>query len=124
MNNKKEKKYKEVVTYTNHFPSGFEYENDKIYIVLPDENDEIKKTTLIGHLCPCGCEKPVIITCGCGVYDYWQYSLNKKNEITITPSIAAGIDCGSHYFIRDNEVLWHENISKEDVIKIREKRRN
>ena len=73
---------------------------------------------LIIHNCFCGCGEGVPITIGkIGKHNNWTYSLNDKKEITIFPSIATGLKCGSHYFIRDNKVVWSNPISREEVQK-------
>ena len=70
---------------------------------------------MIMHSCFCGCGQGVPILVGKD--DDWSYSFNDKKEITISPSIATGLKCGSHYWVEDNEVLWSAPISRKKVQK-------
>lgn len=50
----------------------------------------------INHLCLCGCgmDAPIIIG-----PEWWQYSINSKDQVTVTPSLAHRVGCKSHYII-------------------------
>lgn len=50
----------------------------------------------INHLCLCGCGVPAPIRIG---PDWWQYSINSKDQISITPSLLHRFSCQSHYII-------------------------
>ena len=69
------------------------------------------KYKVITHSCLCGCGRNVSIF----IDDGWTYSINKKGQITINPSIATGLDCGSHYWIENNQVSWSNPIDYEEV---------
>jgi len=56
------------------------------------------------HICPCGCGHKVVTPFGKNK-EGWKFSANPKAGITVTPSISNRL-CGSHYFIRNNEIEW------------------
>ena len=58
--------------------------------------------TSSNHLCPCGCGEKVYIP-----FDQRNWSLQINNDkVTINPSLANTFSCRSHYFIRDNKIIW------------------
>lgn len=56
------------------------------------------------HLCPCGCRNKVSITFGSWA-DSWLLT-NEIGLITLIPSIGNRFACRSHYWIRNNQVIW------------------
>ena len=64
------------------------------------------------HLCPCGCgEKVVVIIAP----DQWKLKFNGSN-VTIFPSIGNSyFKCRSHYYIRDNRVIWLRKMPKTNT---------
>ena len=69
------------------------------------------KYKVITHKCPCGCERNVSIFIDNG----WNYSINEKDQITIDPSIATGLECGSHYWVKNSKILWSNPLDREEV---------
>ena len=58
---------------------------------------------LLWHLCACGCGKTVAVDLNPAG---WRLLFDGV-YVTLTPSIGcAHQPCGSHYFIRDNEIEW------------------
>lgn len=60
------------------------------------------------HLCPCGCGEPVYLQYG---GKGWDLKLNMEGDelksVTINPSVGCfDFPCKSHYFIRDNKIIW------------------
>lgn len=60
-----------------------------------------KEYELAIHLCPCGCGGQAVTPTGNG-----GWTLQFDGEIaTLSPSLLNNF-CGSHYYIRNNEVIW------------------
>lgn len=57
------------------------------------------------HLCPCGCKNEVVLPFRqIGIHNW---TLKEKNgNVSFSPSISNRFKCKSHYFIRNNEVVW------------------
>lgn len=68
-------------------------ENEIIYISL------IYSTCI--HLCACGCGNQVVTP----IYEDWILIRN-KDLVSLSPSIKNNFPCKSHYFIKDNEIIW------------------
>ena len=74
-------------------------------------------TTTI-HLCPCGCGSEIVVKIS--PID-WKITFDGES-ISIYPSIGNwGLDCRSHYWIRNNKVIWAESWSRKRVINSRKK---
>lgn len=61
------------------------------------------------HLCPCGCGEPVYLQYGGKGWDLKFSSVGAEglSSVTINPSIGCfDIPCKSHYFIRNNKIVW------------------
>ncbi len=55
------------------------------------------------HLCPCGCGEKVVLPLA---PDQWNFSYD-GDGVTLSPSIGNfQFPCQSHYFIRNNRVVW------------------
>jgi hypothetical protein len=54
------------------------------------------------HLCPCGCGAKVRTPLG---PTEWELNDTEKGS-SLLPSIGNWQRCGSHYFIRDGQVIW------------------
>lgn len=55
-------------------------------------------------LCPCGCGDNAHIP-----FNKWNeaWTMTKNGDlVTFTPSIQMRYGCQSHYFIRDNKIIW------------------
>lgn len=60
----------------------------------------------VAHLCGCGCGLEVFTPLG---PDEWKLIYDGES-ITLTPSIGNwSFPCSSHYFIRNNRVVWAED---------------
>ena len=56
------------------------------------------------HLCPCGCGNQVVTPIHGPIG--WNY-VNKGGLVTLHPSIGNWqIPCRSHYWIRENTIVW------------------
>ena len=63
-----------------------------------------------GYLCHCGCGEKIYIPVvpeGTPVTNEHSWMISIRDEkVTLDPSLLNRIPCGSHYFIRDSEVVW------------------
>ncbi|WP_394341525.1 DUF6527 family protein [Albibacterium indicum] len=57
-------------------------------------------------LCPCGCKNILHMNLMEEESPCWSYSINKKNIITIRPSVNRIVGCKSHFFVREGKVVW------------------
>lgn len=56
--------------------------------------------------CPCGCGERIDICLMPSANPRWELSLQKKRA-SLCPSIWVPADrCGSHFWIRDNRIIW------------------
>ncbi len=64
------------------------------------------------HKCCCGCGQEVVTPI---TPTDWQLSFNGES-ITLSPSIGNwSFECRSHYFIRNNEIMWCSAWTKQQV---------
>ena len=56
--------------------------------------------------CPCGCKKTLHMNLMKEYKPYWRFEINKRNRITIYPSIHRIVGCRSHFFIRKGDIVW------------------
>lgn len=64
------------------------------------------------HKCCCGCGQEVVTPI---TPTDWQLSFNGES-ITLSPSIGNwNFECRSHYFIRNNEIMWCSTWTKQQV---------
>jgi len=64
------------------------------------------------HLCCCGCGEKVVTPLS---PVEWQIKLT-RGRATLYPSIGNwSMACQSHYFIRDNRVIWSGQLSKRQI---------
>lgn len=89
------------------FDEGETLENGVLYVV--DGEDQRQQTILFN--CPCGCGSVVDIPYFRAdqqkeLYPSWAYR-EKDGRATLSPSVySSGFLCKSHYFIRDNQIIW------------------
>ena len=57
------------------------------------------------HLCPCGCGKQAVTPLEPGIQPRWKLTEN-GDLVTLSPSILNRFECKSHYWIRDNNIVW------------------
>jgi hypothetical protein len=83
-------------------------EEQKIYISI--------KYNTINHLCACGCGEEVITPIS---PTDWTLIYNGKT-ISIEPSIGNwSYKCKSHYWIKNNKIIWAAQFSKKKINTIR-----
>lgn len=64
----------------------------------------------VEFLCPCGCGRVTMIPTNrnyeCIQHPYWDIS-ESNGTVSLSPSIySTGFDCKSHYFIKENKIIW------------------
>ena len=58
------------------------------------------------HLCACGCGKQTVTPIGQIGTRNWKLVENGA-LVSLQPSILnSGLECKSHYFVRDNKIVW------------------
>lgn len=89
------------------FDKADKLEDGVLYICDgPEQRDQI-----IQYNCPCGCRKPAMIPYyrleqQKELYPSWGYR-ETEGKVTLSPSIlSSGWPCRSHYFIRENKIVW------------------
>lgn len=66
----------------------------------------------VAHLCACGCDQEVVTPI---TPTDWKLIFNGKS-ISLHPSIGNwDFKCRSHYWIRDNKVLWAEKWNENQI---------
>ena len=71
------------------------------------------------HLCPCGCQHKIVTPLG---RNGWTLKYNGK--ISLSPSVGNyHLDCKSHYFISNNEIIWISDEAKPAKQKGRHKKK-
>ena len=69
------------------------------------------------HLCACGCKNKVVTPIS---PIQWSYTYNGES-ISLSPSIGNwNFDCKSHYWIRDNQIIWAEKWNTSKISKVQE----
>lgn len=80
-------------------------EEDTIYI-------SVKFSTAI-HKCACGCQREVVTPIS---PTNWKLTFHGKS-ISLYPSIGNwGFECQSHYWIKENEIVWAERWSERKIL--------
>jgi len=57
-------------------------------------------------LCPCGCGAVIQLSLLRNERPSWSVDLSKDGWPTISPSIWRTVDCRSHFFLRNGEIVW------------------
>lgn len=71
------------------------------------------------HKCACGCGEKVVLPLA---KEHWQLFFD--GDVTLSPSIGNyQYKCKSHYFIRNNKVIWVEKATKREKDKRRKQKR-
>lgn len=95
--------------YVQYIPPTDSVEEGKLYI-----SSEFQ--TVI-HKCCCGCGEEVVTPLNSA---QWQIT-NKDGQVSLFPSIGNwSYTCKSHYFIRNNRVIWAEVFSEAEIKIIQE----
>ena len=61
-----------------------------------------KEFELAIHLCPCGCKDQAVTSIDEGGWDYKE----DGDLVTLSPSILNRGRCRSHYYLRENKIVW------------------
>jgi len=92
----------------------------KFKAIICDELPDVCKTNrlyLVGErktywmaamVCPCGCGDLIQLALDPSGRPRWDFTLDDKNQITLTPSVHRKIRCRSHFILRKGKVLWCE----------------
>jgi hypothetical protein len=57
-------------------------------------------------LCPCGCKKNLHMNLVKEYYPYWKFKIDKRNKISLSPSVHRIVGCKSHFFVRYSKIVW------------------
>lgn len=94
------KRYKH--RFVDIVPPYDQLEDDVLYVSL--------SCNVAVHKCACGCGQEVVTTIA---QHRWKMTYDGKT-ITLSPSIGNWyFECQSHYFIRENNVVWAEFAPKK-----------
>jgi len=99
--------------FTTYIPGNLE--PGKVYISI--------EYNTVAHLCACGCGEKVITPLQPTA---WKITYNGET-VSLHPSIGNwSYKCRSHYWIRDNHVVWAEDWSEDQIKRARQQdaRRN
>lgn len=71
---------------------------------------------IVAHKCCCGCGEEVITPLSAA-----EWSIRKEgNTVTLHPSIGNwSFKCQSHYWIRNNQVIWAKAMSQQEIKRVR-----
>ena len=76
----------------------------------------IKYATTL-HLCPCGCGNKVVAPLS---PDGWSVTFDGLT-VSLNPSIGNwSFPCKSHYWIREDEIVWSRKYSHREINEVRE----
>jgi hypothetical protein len=78
-----------------------------------------QKYRVIIHLCCCGCGEKVVTPLSPAE---WQLTLH-EGVATLQPSIGNATACRSHYWIRQNRVVWVPNMTNQQIALVQERDR-
>ena len=71
------------------------------------------------HKCACGCGEKVVLPLS---PECWQ--LKYDGDASLSPSIGNyQYDCKSHYYIRNNKIIWLDSIEKTNTSKKKRRRK-
>lgn len=68
------------------------------------------------HLCCCGCGEKVVTPLS---EAEWQLNL-QGGKVSLHPSVGNGGQCRSHYWIRQNCVVWAANMTRHQIARTRQ----
>lgn len=65
-------------------------------------------TPYMAYKCPCGCGNVSMLTRNRDGYSGQCWRLEEREgKVSLSPSVlSSGFACKSHYFIRDNKIIW------------------
>jgi hypothetical protein len=87
------------------------------YKFVDETPDKLKNKVIyfIGHegyywqavmMCPCSCKKIIQLNLIADHKPYWEYRIERNNQITLSPSIHRIVGCKSHFFVRKGKIIW------------------
>jgi hypothetical protein len=89
---------------------------------MPEKPEEctlyvsVKYATTV-HLCPCGCGNKVVAPLS---PKDWSLTYDGLS-VSLYPSIGNwSFPCKSHYWIRDDEIVWSRKYSRQEIDEVRE----
>lgn len=65
-----------------------------------------KQYWYIGFICPCGCNLEYKLNLISDTRPLWKFEIDKQNQISVFPSVWRTTDCRSHFFIKENDIIW------------------
>ena len=77
-------------------------EKNKIYVI----KDSHHPPWLLQFGCPCGCGSLIHLNLLRDANPCWRYYMDKRNRITIRPSVHRLIGCHSHFNIDSGKIIW------------------
>ena len=60
--------------------------------------------------CPCSSGHKLVLNLSRSRYPFWQTKL-KKNVLNVLPSVWVTDECHSHFFIKNNDVVWARDVT-------------
>jgi uncharacterized protein DUF6527 len=73
-------------------------------VIYIEENQ--KYPWQIVMICPCGCGSNLHMNL-INEYDpFWEYEIDKKDRISLHPSVHRFVGCKSHFFIKKGVIIW------------------
>lgn len=67
----------------------------------------LDRANQVAFKCPCGCGNLVLLDVSPTMRSHkWKLEEVRAGYITLEPSIHSVSTCGSHYYIRENQILW------------------
>ena len=82
-----------------------------------DETIQEKEMIVVGGLnyykwahfkCPCGCGEIINLSLMRGHRPSWTLKVSLKFRPSLYPSVWKKEGCGSHFWVKDGMVIWHE----------------
>jgi len=74
---------------------------NKLYLV--GENNTYWMAAMV---CPCGCGDLIQLALDPTGRPRWEYSLDGKSRVTLTPSVHRKVRCRSHFILRNGRIVW------------------
>jgi hypothetical protein len=110
------KKIKQIFAFIANLMHSIFFKDYQWYIVSDEPpvikgktifiiKDGIEPDTLL-FKCPCGCKSLIHLNLLPDAKPKWNFQIKSKNKLTITPSIWRTTGCKSHFFIRNNRIVW------------------
>jgi len=86
-------------TFVEEIP--LKIKGNTIYIV-----GVINQPWLLEFMCPCGCQSIIQLNLLTNANPCWDFRINKKNKISISPSIWRTVGCKSHFLVKKSKIVW------------------